>query len=115
MGQPVYITTSSTAILGPVNLDHRMSPFNVSVGVIYSSTSMTATYGVQYTLFDQQVLTNIGSTLAIAWIDDVNLPTGTSSGNQTSNYMFPVAAVRCVVSAVSSGTVEFCVLQGGPP
>lgn len=112
--RPIYVTASSTGTLGPINLDTNQSPFNVSVGVIYSSTAMTGTYGVQFTLDDQQVLTNTGSTRALTWIDDANLPTGTSSGNQTTNYMFPVAAVRCVISAVSSGSITLAITQGGP-
>ena len=114
MSNPTYITRTSTGTMGPVNLDYRQSPFNASVGLTVSTSSGTVTYGVQYTLDDQQYLTNIGSTRALVWIDDVNLPTGTSSFNQTTNDMFPVAAVRCVVSAISSCTAAFCVIQGGP-
>lgn len=114
MANPVYITLSSAGTTRAVNLDTRMSPFNVSVAVAYGSTTMTAAYGVEYTLDDQQYLTNIGSTLARSWFEDVNLPAGTSSA-ATSNYMFPVAAVRCTVSAISSSWVSFKVMQGGPP
>ncbi len=112
MGNPVYVTLTSTGVTRAVNLDTSQSPFNVSVGVVYGSTSMTATYGVEFTMDDQQYLNNIGSTRALAWLPDANLPAGTSSA-ATTNYMFPVAAVRCTVSAVSSSYVVFQVIQGG--
>lgn len=111
---PVYVTfTTSSATPGRVvNLDWSQSPFNVAVGVTYSSTSMTATYGVEYTLDDPQSLLNAGSTRAQIWLPDANIPAGTSSA-ATTNYMFPVAGVRCTVTAISSSSVIFSVLQGG--
>jgi len=112
MGNPVYITLTSTGVTRSVNLDTSQSPFNVAVGVVYGSTSMTATYGIEFTMDDQNYLANIGSTRAVSWMPDANLPAGTSSA-ATSNYMFPVAAVRCTVSAVSSSYVTFQVIQGG--
>jgi hypothetical protein len=109
---PVYITLSSTGTSRAVNLDYNSrSPFNVSVGVTYGSSTMTATYGVEYTLQDPLYQSLIGSTAAQIWIADANLPAGqTATG--TTNYMFPVAAVRCTVSAISSGSVTFCVMEG---
>lgn len=114
MSHPRYVTASTTGTLGPLNLDTNQSPFNVSVGLTVSTSSGTVTYGVQYTLDDQQYLTAIKSTRSPVWIDDVNLPTGTSSFNQTTNYMFPVAAVRCIITAISSCSATLSVLQGGP-
>jgi len=112
MGNPVYVTLTSTGVTRAVNLDTSQSPFNVSVGVVYGSTTMTATYGIEFTMDDQQVLTNTGSTRALSWLADANLPAGTSSA-ATSNYMFPVAAVRCTLTAISSSYVTFQVIQGG--
>ncbi len=114
MGNPVYIsiTSSSSSPTRAVNLDTSQSPFNTSVGVVFGSTSMTATYGVEFTMDDQLYLNNIGSTRALAWLPDANLPTGTTSA-ATTNYMFPVAAVRCTVTALSSSYVVFQVIQGG--
>ena len=112
-----YITSTNASItLGPVNLDYDQSPMNVSVGVIFNSTTMTGTYGIQYTLLDQQALTAIGSTVSVAasswaWFNDVNLPPGQTAAG-TTNYMFPVAAIRCVITALSSSSMTFCVLQG---
>jgi hypothetical protein len=114
MGNPVYIsiTSSSSAPTRAVNLDTSQSPFNVSVGVVFGSTSLTAAYGVEFTMDDRQYLDAIGSTRALSWLPDANLPAGTSSG-ATSNYMFPVAAVRCTVTSLSSSYVVFQVIQGG--
>lgn len=113
MAQPIYATLSATGTTRSINLDRFQSPFNVSVAVTYATTTMTATYGVEYTLDDAQYLAAIGSTKAISWLPDANLPAGTSSGNVTTNYTFPVSAVRMTVTAVSSSSVTICVTQGG--
>lgn len=109
---PVYITLTATGTTRAVNIDYnKPSPCNVAVGVTYTSTTMTATYGVEFTMDDASYLTTLGSTRAAVWLPDANLPAGTSSA-ATTNYMFPPAAVRCTVSAISSGSVIFSVIQG---
>lgn len=111
---PVYVTvtSSSSSPTRAVNLDYgHPSPFNVAVGATFSSTTMTATYGVEYSLDDPLLLSIQGSTRATLWFPDVNLPAGTAAAG-TTNYMFPVAAVRFTVTAISSSSVIFSVLQG---
>ena len=110
--KPVYITMTSSGVSRVVNMDFNSnSPFNATVGAVYGSTTMTATYGIEYTLLDQQTLRQYGSTQAIIFFPDANLPTGTTSA-ATSNYLFPIAGVRFTLSAISSSYVTFCVLQG---
>ena len=111
MARPIYITSTSVSASTAVNLDYRQSPFNVSVAVTGSSSG-TFSYTVQYTLDDQQVLTAIGSTASITWFSDANLVAVSSNG--TTNYMFPVAAVRLNSTAISGAILTMCVLQGGP-
>lgn len=110
--RPVYITMTSTGTSRPVALDYNSrSPFNVSVGVVFPSTTMTASYGVEFTLQDPLFMSLTGSTATQVWVPDANLPSGTSSA-ATTNYMFPVAAVRCTVNSLSSSYVIFTVQQG---
>lgn len=111
MARPIYITSTSVATSTSVNMDYRQSPFNVSVAVTGSSSG-TFSYTVQYTLDDQQVLTAIGSTRSPVWFDDANLAAVSSNG--TTNYMFPVAAVRLNSTAVSGTQLTMCIIQGGP-
>lgn len=110
MANPIYITSTSVAASGVVNLDYRQSPFNVSVAVTGSSSG-TFGYTVQYSLDDQQYLTIIGSTRSLVWFPDANLTA--LSCNATGNYQFPVAAVRLNSTANSSALVTMCVLQSG--
>jgi hypothetical protein len=114
MGRPTYITLTSTGV-ATVYLDTFQSPFNVSVGVVLASSSAgTATYGVTFSLDDPQYLVNNNSTRTPFFLPDANLPAGqTASG--TTNYMFPVAAVQLTVTALSSTSIIFQVLQGGAP
>lgn len=113
MANPVYVTLTSTGTSRAVNLDYRVAPFNAYIAVTGSSSG-TFTYGVEYTVDDQLYLTNIGSTRSLTWLTDAILPAG-QTANGTSGYTYPVAAVRCTVSAISSAIVTFRVLQGGPP
>ena len=111
MGNPTYVTVSSSTTSSVVNLDYRQSPFNVSVAVTGSSSG-TFTYTAEFTLDSQQYLTAIGSTRSLVWFSDANLVS--LSSNATGNYMFPVAGVRLNVAAASSAAITMCVLQGGP-
>jgi hypothetical protein len=110
---PVYITMSSTGVSRIVNVDYnKPTPCNIAVGASFSSTSaMTCTYGVEFTMDDTNLQALYGSTRAAVWQADANLPAGTSS-EATTNYMFPPAALRFTVSAISSGSVTFSVIQG---
>ncbi len=114
MPNPISITISSTGATPttPINLDRYQSPFNVSLAVTGSSSG-SFTYNIEYTLDDQQYLTNIGSTRSLVWFPDANLSTASSNG--TTNYMFPVSAVRCTCSTLNGAVLVLTVLQGGPP
>lgn len=111
MANPIIITSTSSGVSRVVNLDYYRNPFNVTVAVT-GSTSGTFSYFVEYTLDDQQYLTNIGSTLAITWISDASLgPTQTANG--VTSFTSPVAGVRLTISsAPSSAAVTMRVLQG---
>jgi len=118
MPNPQYVTLTSTGTSATIALDYRQKgPFNASVAVT-GSTSGTFTYTVQYTLDDKQFLANLGPQLGSSlssrtpvFFSDANLAAVSSNG--TSNYMFPVAGVNLLLSAVSSAAVTMCVIQGG--
>lgn len=105
MGNPVYQSYTTTGAKTPVLLDWTLTPFNASVFAYLVSGS--ATYAVQFTAdpIDDASVTP-------RWYDDANLPTGTTASG-SSNYMFPVRAVRINIASIS-GVLEFKVLQGLP-
>lgn len=110
--QPIYVTLTSTGVSRAVNLDYGMAPFNATLAVTGSSSG-TFSYFVEFTLDDPQFLAGIKSTVAVTWLPDSFLGAGVSS-NGSASYSFPVAAVRCTVTALSSAAVVLRVLQGGP-
>lgn len=103
MANPVYQSYTTTGAMPPVSLNNFQTPFNASVFAYI--VSGTATYSVQFTadpVDDPDVTPR--------WFDDANMPTGTAVSD-SSNYMFPIRAVRINITA-NTGTVEFKVLQG---
>lgn len=109
---PVIIALSSVGTSRTVNMDYNSrSPFNASVSAVFSSTTMTATYGIQYTFNDPVFNAAIGSTTNTVWLNDAILPPG-ATATGASNYTFPIAAVQCIVTAISSGSIIFTVMQG---
>lgn len=111
MSNPVYITLTATGTSRVVNLNCGGVWTPATVSTVFGSTSMTAAYGVEYSLVDAQYNEAIGSTLAQTWTADANMPAGTSSGGQTT-YSTPIAAVRLTLTAISSSYVRFSVIQG---
>lgn len=107
MPNPIYTLLSSVGSI-TTYVDPALSP--TTIGVAYTSTSMTATYGLQYTLDVPGYLAAIGSTRAVVWFNDTTLASGTSSGATTS-YSYPIAGVKLNVTAISSGTVALQILQ----
>jgi hypothetical protein len=105
MGVPVYQSYTTTGAQTPVALDYFQTPFNASVFAYIVTGAVT--YAVQYTAdpIDDTSVTP-------RWFDDANLPTGTTASG-SSNYMFPVRAVRINIAS-NTGTIEFKVLQGLP-
>ncbi|WP_213775107.1 hypothetical protein [Bradyrhizobium sp. dw_78] len=103
MAAPIYETYTTTGAQDPIPLNYYQTPFNASVFVYINGG--TATYGVQYTADP----TNSAS-ITPRWFDDANMPAGTAA-SATSNYMFPVRAVRVNITAIT-GSVEFKILQG---
>lgn len=110
MPNPIYTQLSSVGSI-TTYVDPTFAP--TTVAVVYTSTTMTATYGLQYTTFVPGYAAAIGSTLAAVWFNDGTLSSGTSSGAVTS-YSFPIGGVRLNVTAVSSGTVSLQILQREP-
>jgi hypothetical protein len=111
MSNPIYVTLSSTAVSRVVSLDYQQRPFNTSVAVTGSSSG-TFSYGVEFSLDDQQYLAAIGSTRAAVWQPDSLLTAASSNGYST--YTSPVTAIRCTPTALSSAVLILKIVQGGP-
>ena len=102
------IGTSAIVLLNPL-----AAPFTATVGVDVSQ-AVGATYSVQYTLDDVAGINTPQPGIGVAnplWRTDVMLPVGTTTSGQ-SVYQNPIMAVRLVLAALTSGTVQFEVLQG---
>jgi hypothetical protein len=97
---------SATGPAAPIALDWLAVPFSATVQVTF--VGATATYGVEYTL-DNIMTTPAAS---VRWTSDAaSLPPGTTTAGNIS-YTSPRAAVRCNVTALAGGTIEFKVAQG---
>lgn len=126
MGMPIYQlfngTTTGTAIL----MDLTQSPFNVSVSC--ELLAGTGSFGIQYTLNNPNLLASSSTavplvaspagTTTVTWFNDANIGTA-STVSTTSNYMFPVFALRAVVNtafANSTGnfSLQVSIIQGYP-
>lgn len=109
--------TFSTAATGgqpPINVSWMIVPFSVSATLFSVSTSATLAAGIQYTCDDGG---NTGANSSTwRWIDTTVISTTTFQGSSqaaTANISFPVTYVRAnITTALSSGTVEFKVIQG---
>ena len=89
-----------------VPLNQYQTPFNVAFGVTKAGTG-DVEYKIQHT-FDN-VLAN-ASAASIFTHADVTAATGDADGN----YAYPVAAIRCHVTAASgASTLQFYVRQAG--
>jgi len=107
MGNAVDLAFNSVGTTVPVNLDWTVVPFNASFAVNLAGNA-TGTFTVQYTLQNPSNGTGL-----INWYNDANVASSTSTF--VGNYMFPVQAVRLVMSSLSTnGTGAFSVLQGLP-
>lgn len=105
-----YTATSTGGT--PIILDHMANPFNVSLWVILTGTC-TATFTVQETPDDPTLLMSPDSSSPPNWVDDANI--AGSSATIVGNIMFPCAAVRIKVAAITPGTGKliFAVIQAG--
>jgi|2_EtaG_2_1085320.scaffolds.fasta_scaffold05238_6 hypothetical protein len=87
-------------------LDEAVRPFNVGIG---AEVTATATYTVQHTFDDLQTTSDLNSVLTALNHDDLASKTATDDGN----YVVPVRASRLIISAYTSGTVVFTLMQAG--
>lgn len=94
--------TSSTA----VPLDTYRNPFNVSIGCVVPSGTLT--YKVQHTFDNVQ-----DPAVTPTWFDNATITGKTASFD--GNYAYPVTAVRLTVTAYTSGSVTMTVVQAGMP
>jgi len=109
MSVQTSLVVSSVTTSDPVPVDWRADDFKVSIAVILSGGAVL-TYTVQHTLDDPKDFTSSSDYNTNAdWLDhdDLNAKTSTDDGA----YSFPVRATRLNVTAFTSGTATFKVLQ----
>ena len=83
--------------------DTYISPFNVGFGVVVTGD---ATYTVQHTFDNPQ------TTASPTWFPHPTI--AGKSDNQDGNYAFPVAAIKVLVTAATSGSnVTLTMIQAG--
>lgn len=88
--------------------DTMIRPFNIGIGCIVNSTSVT--YNVEHS-FDYTGSSTFTSTAA-TWFQNSGI--SAKSTNQDGNYAYPVSAIRLNVTAGSStGTVQMVLIQAG--
>lgn len=111
MARPVRQTFSLGApgALSPVVLNNRGElPFSVGIGVDLSPGA-SLTYTVEHTFDD--VMSPTFNPGTATWFPNTGLTAQTT--DKDGNYAFPVTAVRLNVTAWTSGTVNFTVIQAG--
>lgn len=100
--RPQSVTVSSLTTSNPIPLDHRSLNFQVGIGCVVPSGTLT--YKVQHTFDDI-----FDTTVTPVWFDHTSI-TGKTT-NSDGNYAFPIRAVRLNVTAYTSGSVIMTVLQ----
>jgi len=99
-------TTSGT--MGSWNMDTSIVPFNASIAVSFSTSAVTASYKLQWTL------TQLGPTDADTvgnWIDSTDIPPSTATASQTA-FINPIARIRLVIASLTGGTITMESQQG---
>lgn len=102
------VTVSSVAKSNPIPMNDNTSPFNVGLGCAISAGG-SLTYSVEHT-FDDVFDQNFNATTAV-WYTHSTLSAKTASSD--GNYAYPITACRINVTAWTSGSVTFTVLQAG--
>lgn len=85
--------------------DTRKNPFAVSL-YAYMSVGASLTYTIQHTLDD---IFNANAPIRVLNHDVLNAQTGGDDGN----YAFPISASRMIVTAYTSGSIEYKTRQAG--
>lgn len=103
--RPVVLSVTGVGNSIPDPLDHYLTPFNVSLGVVVTGT---ITYTVQYT-YDDVFAANYNPATG-NWLPHPSLTAQTAT--KDSNIAYPVRAVRLTTSA-GTGTATLTVIQAG--
>ncbi len=106
--RPVTLSISAAGATQPVPLDQYISPFNIGLAVDLSAGA-TLAYTVQHT-FDDIYAANYNPATG-NWFNHATMAAKTASSD--GNYAFPVRATRLNVTAYTSGTATFKIVQAG--
>jgi hypothetical protein len=110
--RPIRVTLNSQTSSNPIILDTYRNPFNVGIGVTFS-TGAALTYTVEYTYDDVFASTYDPNASSSVWFPVTALAAKTASldGTITS----PFTALRFRVSSFTSGSATMTVIQAGMP
>ena len=104
-----FATISATGIAGPFNLDSSISPFNANIQVWVPASGVTASYSVEYTLDDLNLIGGAANP-NVRWSTFAAFPAA-SSATITSELTAPVSAIRVNVATLTGGSIELKILQ----
>jgi len=100
---PVSYTQTGTGSGNAILMDYRQNPFSVGIGCVVAGT---VNYSVQHT-FDPPPTIAAGSA---TWFNNSNITA--ASATASTNYAFPVTAIRLTVTSASGGgAVAITVIQ----
>jgi hypothetical protein len=110
--RPIRVTLSSATSSNPIILDTYRNPFNIGIGVTFS-TGAVLTYTVEYTYDDVFSGTYDPNAASSVWFPVLALSAKSASFDGTITS--PVMAVRFRVSSFTSGSATMTVIQAGMP
>ena len=102
---PIVITQTGAGTSGVAAFNIHATPFNVGIGCVVSGA---VNYTIQHT-FDDVMITPQSS---CAWFNHDDADLNNATGNQDSNYDFPVRASQVVVNS-GTGSVKTTFIQAG--
>jgi hypothetical protein len=108
MARPISQTVVGAVNGSPIVLDYMKTPFQVSIGCVVVSGSVS--YKLQYTYDDPFPSTGVGLSDSSNWTDST-IMTGKTAASDTVLNGAPVSAIRIVNAG--TGTVGVRVYQAG--
>lgn len=106
---PTQRTVNGTGVSTPIFPDQFQNPFSVSIGVVFGAAA--GTFSVQHTFdYSTVMLPTWDGSTGVTWFNNSGITNAT--GSISSNYAFPVAAIRLnITNAVATTTATMFFAQ----